>query len=343
MRRAPGRTGIARLIRTIDAHAGGGPVRMIVDGLPQVTGRSMGERQVSLTRRDRHLRQALLGEPRGARHLTGALLTEPETEGAHAGVLFLRASGCPPFSGHAIIAVATIAVERHLTTTDPSKWDRLSLDTVAGNVIARPTIQLRAPGPEGDGALRVSMVAYEGPPASVVAAGLPVVVRGRALRADLVASSGLLALVDGEAAGVPLHLEATPELQRAAAEAMSAMAGAVRRVAPEAAVDAIVFTSPADAPDADLRSVTVRADGAVERSPSGRGTAAVMAVLDAMGLVPDERRLVHEGPAGLRFEARVLRRFDLQGRPAIVPEISGSAWITGEHTFVIDPDDPLTS
>ena len=77
------------------------------------------------------------------------------------------------------------------------------------------------------------------------------------------------------------------------------------------------------------------------RSPSGTGTAAVMAVLDAMGLLPDRETFVHEGLLGSLFRARIARRTQVGDLPAIVPEIEGTAWITGDHTFMVDDDDPL--
>jgi proline racemase len=103
----------------------------------------------------------------------------------------------------------------------------------------------------------------------------------------------------------------------------------------------VVFTGPSARPDADLRSITVCADGTVDRSPSGSGTAAVLAVLDAMGLASPDRPLRHEGPSGLTFEARVVDRVTTPAGAAIIAEVSGRAWVTGEHVFLLDPADPL--
>jgi proline racemase len=90
-----------------------------------------------------------------------------------------------------------------------------------------------------------------------------------------------------------------------------------------------------------LRSITVYADGAIDRSPGGAATAAVMAVVDAMALLGEDRPFAQEGPLGTRFTGRLLDRVDIAGFRAIVPEIEGDAWITGEHTFLLDPHDPL--
>jgi proline racemase len=102
-----------------------------------------------------------------------------------------------------------------------------------------------------------------------------------------------------------------------------------------------IFTGPPSDDRADLRNVTIFAEAEVDRSPCGTGTAAVMAVIDAMGLLDGERPFVHESLIGTRFNGRVASRTIVGEYPAIVPEIEGSAWITGEHTFLVDDDDPL--
>ena len=102
-----------------------------------------------------------------------------------------------------------------------------------------------------------------------------------------------------------------------------------------------IFTSPARASGAHLRNVTIFADAEVDRSPCGTGTAAVMAVLDEMGVLGGDTPFVHESIIGTCFSGSVAARTRIGDYPAIVPEIAGSAWITGEHTFLIDGDDPL--
>jgi proline racemase len=105
-------------------------------------------------------------------------------------------------------------------------------------------------------------------------------------------------------------------------------------------VSGLVFTGPPRDPEAHLRNVTVTA-GMVDRSPGGTGTSAVMAVLDAMGLLPDDGPFVNEGLSGALFRGRATRRTLVGAFPAVLTEIEGSAWITGEHTFLVDEDDPF--
>ena len=102
-----------------------------------------------------------------------------------------------------------------------------------------------------------------------------------------------------------------------------------------------IFTGPPTDSGADLKNVTIFADAEVDRSPCGTGTAAVMAVVDAMGLLSEDKPFVHESLIGTRFTGRIAGRTAVGEYQAILPEIEGSAWITGEHTFLIDEGDPL--
>jgi trans-L-3-hydroxyproline dehydratase len=168
-------------------------------------------------------------------------------------------------------------------------------DTPAGSIRARASM-------ERDG--RVDRVAFVNVPSFVMHGGLAVVWRGRTIRADVAFGGAFYAIVDGEAAGLPLDPDHLPELRRAGMEIKAAI------------------------------------DAQVDRSPCGTGTAAVMAVIDAMTLLGEEP-FVHESVIGTRFTGRVVARTTVGDYPAIVPEIEGSAWITGEHTFIIDAGDPL--
>src|SRR5919112_2935909 len=101
-------------IRTIDAHAAGEPLRLVVEGMPSPDGRTMLEKRAWAQKRLDHLRQALILEPRGHTDMYGALLTEPVSRDAHAGILFMHNEGWSTMCGHGIIAVTTIAIERSL-------------------------------------------------------------------------------------------------------------------------------------------------------------------------------------------------------------------------------------
>ena len=164
------------------------------------------------------------------------------------------------------------------------------------------------------------------------------------MRVDIAFGGAFYAIVDAEAAGVPVVPERLPEL-RVLGMAIAREVERLRRVVhPEdeglTGIYGTIFTGPPQA-EGHLRNVTVFADAEVDRSPCGTGTAAVMAVLAEMGVLMDDVPFVHESIVGTTFTGRVVRRSMVGEREAIVPSIEGSAWITGEHTFLIDGDDPL--
>jgi proline racemase len=345
-------------IRTIDAHAAGEPLRLVIDGLPAPEGRTMLEKRAWAIKRLDHLRKSLMLEPRGHTDMYGALLTEPSSRDAQAGVLFMHNEGWSTMCGHGIIAVTTIAIERGLIwlaspepgggggsnaghASEGAKPTSLEIhyDTPAGPVQARAHLSHY-----GD-AVRVESVAFRNVASFVFEPSLMVSIGARKIPVDVAFGGAFYAIVDSEAAGVPIDSAHLPELRKLGMTIAREVEKLRRIVHPiDAGLEGIygtIFTAPAQLADAHLRNVTVFADAEVDRSPCGTGTAAVMAVLNDMGLLLDDVPFVHESIVGTTFKGRVVDRVKVGEKPAIVPEIEGSAWITGEHTFLIDGDDPL--
>ena len=324
------------ILRTIDAHTAGEPLRLIVEGWAEPEGRTMLERRAWARARQDRLRRALMFEPRGHADMYGALLTKPERPDSDAGVLFMHNEGFSTMCGHGIIAVVTIAIERGLL---PAPGDAITLDAPAGQIRARAVTRTHG------GRRRVERVSFINVPSFVVAAGLPVAVNGRTVPVDVAFGGAFYAVADAEAVGLPIGPERLTELREAGMVIKRAVEAAMPVVHPTeaglAGIYGTIFTGPPTRPGADLRNVTIFADREVDRSPCGTGTCAVLAVLDAMGLVDHTRPFVHESLIGTTFSARVADRAQVGDLAAIVPELSGEAWITGEHTFIVDADDPL--
>ena len=341
-------------IRTIDAHTAGEPLRLIVEGFPSVRGKTILEQREYVRKKFDHLRRALMLEPRGHADMYGALLTPPERAGSHTGVLFMHNEGYSTMCGHGIIAVTKIAVERRLITCGPALEGRvrLTLDSPAGPIDATAVL---AEG-SADGPL-VTSVSFRNLPSFVLHPSVPVRVNHREVRADVAFGGAFYAIVDSESVGIPIVPERLPDLRRAGMEIKHAVEKLVKVEHPlEPQLQGIygtIFTGQPSNSGADLRNVTIFADAEVDRSPCGTGTAAVMAVLAAMGLLGPDQTFTHESIIGTRFRGRVLERAALsipnsttpnsQGDPleAIIPEIEGEAYITGENTFLIDDEDPL--
>jgi proline racemase len=357
------------ILRTIDAHAGGEPLRLVVEGWPAPTGGTMLERRAWAAEHQDDLRRVLMFEPRGHADMYGAVLTQPERSDSDAGVLFMHNEGFSTMCGHGIIAVTTIAIERGLISKSPkspgsprspegpespespegpeapaSPWAgagpvSLTLDAPAGQIRVRAEVIMRSGKP------RVDRVSFTNVPSFVLAAAVPIQLGSRALTVDVAFGGAFYAIVDAEAAGVPIVADRLPELREIGMEIKGAVERAIRVIHPTEpglmGIYGTIFTGPATRPQAHLRNVTIFADAEVDRSPCGTGTCAVLAVLDAMGLVEEGQPFVHESIIGTTFSARVTSRATVGDREAIVPALSGDAWITGEHTFLVDKDDPL--
>jgi len=208
-----------------------------------------------------------------------------------------------------------------------------------------PSDTFSGPGGDDSQCPRVESVAFVNVPSFVLHGGMAVKLRTRHIRADVAFGGAFYAIVDSEAVGLPIDVPHLPELRKVGMEIKHAIEAAHTIAHPlEPGLRGIygtIFTGPPSDERADLRNVTIFADAEVDRSPCGTGTAAVMAVVDAMGLLSEERPFVHESLIGTRFNGRVVSRTVVGECEAIVPEIEGSAWITGEHTFLVDESDPL--
>jgi proline racemase len=339
-------------LKTIDAHAAGEPLRLIIEGFPSPRGKTMLEKREWVLKHADHLRRALMLEPRGHADMYGALFTEPVSPGSHAGVLFMHNEGYSTMCGHGVVAVTTIALERGLLMPG-GDGASIVYDSPAGTIRARARLRRATEDTKGtkdtedDGAsgVRVESVAFVNVPSFVLHGGLTVKLPSRHIRADVAFGGAFYAIVDSEAVGLPIDARHLPELRRVGMDIKHAIEDAHTIAHPlEPGLRGIygtIFTGPPSDERADLRNVTIFADAEVDRSPCGTGTAAVMAVVDAMGLLGADKPFVHESLIGTQFTGRVVSRTEVGEYQAIVPEIEGSAWITGEHTFLVDDSDPL--
>lgn len=337
-------------ISTVDAHAAGEPLRVVTGGIPPVPGDTILAKRRYVRENLDHLRRALMFEPRGHADMYGCILTEPVTPDGDFGVLFMHNEGYSTMCGHGVIAVTTIALQRGLILTGGVDQDCVTVvyDSPAGTVRARARLGHGAGEAGGARAdIRIESVAFVNVPSFVLLPGVEVNLPTRRVRADVAFGGAFYAIVDSEAVGLPIDAAHLPELRRVGMEIKHAIEATQTIVHPSdpglCGIYGTIFTAPPNDERADLRNVTVFADAEVDRSPCGTGTCAVMAVLDAMGLIGADAAGVfrHESLIGTRFTGRVAARTTVGEYAAIVPEIEGSAWITGEHTFLIDENDPL--
>src|SRR5579864_4152645 len=209
-------------LKTIDAHAAGEPLRLIVDGFPSPRGKTMLDKREWVLRHADHLRRALMLEPRGHADMYGAILTEPVAPGSHAGILFMHNEGYSTMCGHGVIAVTTIALEHGLLMPG-GDGSTVVFDSPAGVIRARATLRScgsdasRGPGAkggEGPGAVRVESVSFLNVPSFVLHGALSVRLSSRQIHADVAFGGAFYAIVDSEAVGLQIDSAHLPELRR---------------------------------------------------------------------------------------------------------------------------------
>jgi trans-L-3-hydroxyproline dehydratase len=324
-----------RRITTIDSHTGGEPFRVVTGGVPELEGDTILERRRFAARHLDHLRRVLMWEPRGHADMYGGLVTPPATPEADFGILFLHNEGFSTMCGHGVIAMATVAVETGMVTSvEPETC--LRMDTPAGLVTAWARVR------EG----RVTSVRFQNVPSFVLALDQELEVTGLgSVRYDLAFGGAFYAFVEASDAGVgcgPEHFRVLIEKGRAIKQAVVA----TRRVEHPLESDlgflyGVIFVGAARQPGAHSRNVCVFADGEVDRSPTGTGVSARLAIHHARGEIAADEPIVIESILGSRFTGRVVSTTTCGPLNAVIPEVEGTAHLTGRHEFLVDPADEL--
>lgn len=325
-----------RTIHAIDSHTEGMPTRVITGGVPQVPGDSMAERRRYFAEHLDELRRFLVNEPRGHSAMSGAILQPPTHPDADWGVLYIEVSGLLPMCGHGTIGVATALVETGMVAvSEPETVVRL--DTPAGLVEARVAVR--------DGV--AEHVALRNVDSFTVELDAEVDVPGLgAVRYDMAYGGNFYALVDLDSIGLPFDRSYKEQILHAGLTIMTTI-NEQRR--PQHPADELVsgckhvqFLASDSTPRHSRNAMAIH-PGWFDRSPCGTGTCARMAQLHARGMLELHEEFVNESLLGTRFLGRLLADSTVAGTPAVVPEFSGRAWITGTATYSLDPGDPFPS
>jgi proline racemase len=322
-------------ITTIDAHTAGEPFRVITGGYPDLPGDTILERRRYARQHLDHLRTALMWEPRGHADMYGCIITPPVSPEADIGVLFMHNEGYSTMCGHGIIGIAKVALETGLLPrVEPETTVRI--DTPAGLVTAHARV-------EGG---QVTRVRFHNVPSFVLALDQTVDVPGLGqVRYDIAFGGAFYAFVQAEDVGVTC----TPEDFRPLIEKGLAIKRAVMADRPIphpfepdlSFLYGTIFVGPPQDSGAHSRNVCIFAEGEVDRCPTGTGVSARLAIHHARGEIGVGEPMVVESIIGTRFVGRIVETTAFGPYPAIIPEVEGTAHITGRHEFLIDPADPL--
>jgi len=327
----------SRKITVVGAHAEGEVGRVITGGVLPPPGDSVHQQMMYLRDHGDDLRRLLLFEPRGGAFTHANLIVPPIDASADAAFIIMEPDDYPPMSGSNCICVTTVLLETGMVAmTEPET--RLVLETPGG--LVEVTASCR------DG--RCERVRFANVPcfAPLIDQRLEVPGLGE-IRFDLAYGGAFFLIVDAGGFGFRLVAEEARQLVETGERIKQAAAGQVAISHPENPdINTIAFTQFAGPVRVENgvktgRNAVVISPGKIDRSPCGTGTSARLAALFAKGEIGADERYVSISPIGSRFDAGIVTRTAVGGFPAIVPWISGRAWITGFHDYVLDPEDPF--
>jgi proline racemase len=322
------------VLHAVDSHTEGMPTRVITGGVGVIPGASMSERRAHFVEHLDHLRTLLMYEPRGHASMSGAILQPPTRPDADYGVLFIEVSGCLPMCGHGTIGVATVLVETGMVpVTEPVTTVRL--DTPAGLVTAEVAVH--------DGA--ATSVTLTNVPAFSVALDRKITLpSGRTVTYDLAYGGNFYAITPLDEFDLPFDRARKDEILAAGLELMAAINAEQEPVHPAdptvRACHHVQLLAPGSTAEHSRHAMAIH-PGWFDRSPCGTGTSARMAQLHARGQLAIGAEFVNESFIGTRFTGRLLGETTVGTLPAVLPSITGRAWITGTAQYMLDPTDPF--
>jgi proline racemase len=335
------------MITAVDAHACGEPGRVITGGVLNPPGATMFEKMKHFERHADHIRLRMLREPRGYPAANCNVILPPAHPEADAGFVIMEQVEYPPMSGTNTICVVTVLIETGMVpAVEPVT--RLKLDTPAG------LISIEAEVRNG----KVKKVTFRNVPAFAAHLDARVEVQGLGTVTVDVAYGGMFYVI---ADAAPLGFQLSPDEARDIVRVAEMIKAAAREQLPVshpenpeiAGVTIAQLSGEPTATGAHRKNTVVVSTGqldwsrpaswtgALDRSPCGTGTCAKMAALHAKGKLPLHQDFVHEGILGTTFTGRLVEETRVGQYAAVVPTLSGQAWITGFASYVVDPEDPF--
>lgn len=325
-----------RMIWTADTNTGGQPTRTVIAGMPRIRGKTMSEKMLNMRDNFDDIRTFLISEPRGAPNTSLAILTEPTLPEADAGVLYCESHGYMPMCGHNTIGVATMLIETGMVDVNEPTTE-IALETAAGMV------RIVACVDNG----RVRNVTFRNAPCFLAGMDLEVEFNGKRILFDAAYGGNFYAIIDASS----LDLSLRPENLRKIIETGQQIKDRINTVHEIThptekylrGVSLVEFVEPLRKEGDVLlsKNTVVYSPGEVDRSPCGTGTSARLASLYARGLIGPGEQFLQKSILDTEFLGKIVDVIeDYHGFKAIVPEITGSAYLTGFHTFYFDPDDP---
>lgn len=348
----------ARIARCIDMHTGGEPLRVVMQGAPEIKASSILDYRRQMQAEHDHFRKKLMWEPRGHADMYGLILLPPEREDSDFGVLFLHNEGYSTMCGHATIAIAKLAVLMGwVKKTEPVT--ELKIDAPCGQLQAYVEVFSRSESGTSD--REIGRVYFDNVPSFVQALDLEIDLAGtcpgflsarqagtsggKKIKYDLAYGGAFYAYVDARQLDLALVPENYSELIRQGKKIKHAVMAEVPMQHPfEPDLNFLygtIFTEPSEVAGVHSRNVCIFADGEVDRSATGSGVSGRAAIHFSRGEISTGEQIRIQSIIGSEMEVAVQRELDFGPYRAVVPRVFGDAWICGFNEFVLDGDDPF--
>lgn len=326
-----------RMITCIDAHTGGEPLRIITSGLPPIYGKTILEKRKYMKEHHDDIRKMMMLEPRGHSGMYGYILVPPVTEDADLGVLFTHNEGLSTMCGHAVIAVTKVALEVGMIQAKEGE-NIVKIDAPPGRITAYADVENK----------KVKNVRFENVPSFVYKKDIVVNVDGIGdVVCDVVFCGAFYVYVDVDKVGLKVDPKDIDALVKVGMEMKYKVMDAMEIVHPlEPGLNGIygtIFLEPLvkEGNKVITKNVCIFAEGQIDRSPTGSGTAGRLALHAYNGELKEGETLVNYSIIDTPMEGKILSRTEVDGYKAVVPEVSGTAHIMGFNQLVLDPEDPL--
>jgi len=324
---------VGKILQVIDTHTEGEPTRIVLSGLPNLKGSNLAEKRTFMEKNFDWLRTALLLEPRGHDDQFGAVVLPPSKSDADYALIFMDTAGYLDMCCHATIGVTTALLETGMV--EPKEpYTTVRYETVAGLVETRAKV-------EGDSVTEVSLIDVP----SFYLGNYQVKLQGKNVSVHVAYGGNFYVIAESEALGVELRLRNVNELVKKGIMLRDEASRQIPVRHPilnrEDKIKLTMLTGEPELPSSNGKNIVVFGNGQFDRSPCGTGTAARLATMHSLGLIKPKQVFIHESIINTTFKARILETTKIGPYPAVIPEITGSAFITQMTNVLIDYRDPL--
>ena len=325
----------SRSIQAIDSHTAGEATRIVVGGIPNIKGNSMPEKKEYLEENLDYLRTAIMLEPRGHNDMFGSVMTQPCCPDADFGIIFMDGGGYLNMCGHGTIGAMTAAIETGVVP---------AVEPVTHVVMEAPAGIIRGDVTVVDG--KAKEVSFLNVPAFLYKEGVEVDLPGvGTVKFDISFGGSFFAIIHASQLGLKIEPQNAGKLTELAMKLRDIINEKIEIQHPTLAhiktVDLVEIYDEPTHPEATYKNVVIFGQGQVDRSPCGTGTSAKLATLHAKGELKVGEKFVYESILGTLFKGEIVEETKVADFNAVVPKITGSAYITGFNHFVIDEEDTL--